>query len=157
MAMEIVYAHEHSRFEMFQRHSIFLAGPSPREEGQYNWRPEAIDALRYKGYRGTIFVPLPRDGTWRPDYDAQVDWELEHLDRASVIAFWIPRDLRNLPGFTTNVEFGLFARSGKIILGYPEQSPKMRYLHHVARKYKVPICYTLGDTLDMALVVLREK
>jgi hypothetical protein len=31
---------------------------------------------------------------------------------AAAILFWIPRGLRTLPGFTTNVEFGLDVTTG---------------------------------------------
>jgi hypothetical protein len=141
--MKIVYAHEHP--VSLPEHSIFLAGPSPREPSDYNWRPEALSILKKMEYPGTVYVPLPRSGEWLSDYDAQVDWELQYLEASRVIVFWVPRDLKHLPGFTTNIEFGLFVRSGKVVLGYPENAPKMRYLHRLADKYKVPVCCGTPD------------
>jgi hypothetical protein len=127
--MEVIYAHEHpvSRPGL----SIFLAGPSPRGNSDYDWRPEALDCLSSASFAGTVYVPLPRNGLYLPDYDhnAQVDWELKYLEDCDAIAFWIPRDVLKLPGFTTNVEFGLFVRTGKIVLGYPLEAQKMKYLH----------------------------
>ncbi len=133
--------------------SIFLAGPSPRGKGEHDWRKPACAWLDAAGFSGSVFIPLPRDGVYRPDYDhaAQIDWELEYLEKAGIIVFWIPRDLEALPGFTTNVEFGRFSRSGRALLGYPEHAPKMRYLHHIAKLDGVPVFHTLEATLSAAL------
>ena len=132
--------------------SIFLAGPSSRSNRHYDWRPEALECLEGLGFDGAVFIPLPRDtGTDESfDYEAQTDWELNHLDQSSSIAFWIPRDLKNLPGFTTNVEYGIFLKSGEIVLGYPESAAKMKYLHKVATRYGVPIRNTLASTMRQA-------
>ena len=149
--MEVVYAHEEQPKPAKQ--SLFLAGPSPRNPGDPNWRPRALTLLAER-FKGTVFVPLPRNGQWLPDYDAQIEWELRHLTSASVIAFWIPRDLKTLPGFTTNVEFGMYLKSGKIVLGSPPETPKMRYLESVARGNGVPVYHTLENTLCGALALL---
>lgn len=151
--MNILYAHEH--LENKGLPSIFLAGPSPRKKDDINWRPEALSVLERLGFRGDVFVPLPRSGEWHPDYDAQIEWELEHLFLATVIAFWVPRDLTRLPGFTTNVEYGLFLLSKKIVLGYPPDAEKMRYLDFVARKFGVPFFNTLEETLKAAVSMTR--
>lgn len=152
--MKLLYALEHS--EVKER-SLFLAGPSPRGHGEPDWRKDAVAWLEAAGYDGTVFIPLPRDGVYRADYDhvAQIDWELEHLEKAGAIVFWIPRDLKLLPGFTTNVEFGRFSRSGRAVLGYPEIAPKMRYLHHLAVLDGVPVFHTLEETLGAAVETLR--
>ncbi len=134
-------------------HSIFLAGPSPRGRGEDDWRRPALAWLEAAGFDGAVHIPLPRDGVYRPDYDhaGQIDWELAHLETAGAIVFWIPRDLETLPGFTTNVEFGRFSRSGRAILGYPKGAPRMRYPHHIAGLDGVPVFHTLEETLKAAL------
>ena len=146
--LEIVYAHE-----TWDKHQscIFLAGPSPRGIEHYNWRPQAIEILKRLEFNGAVFIPLPRDGNWLNDAEGQIAWELKYLNRASSIAFWIPRDKDNLPGFTTNVEFGMFLKSRKIVLGYPPEAVKMGYLHTVAEMESVPITTTLEETLREAI------
>jgi len=153
--MNIVYAHEVPNDT--KAPSIFLAGPSPRDPIHPNWRPEALNILTGLMFAGTIFIPLPRSGQWLPNYEAQVDWELAYLHAATVLAFWIPRDLKMLPGFTTNVEFGIYVNSGKIVLGFPLDAPKMRYLAHVARIHNVPVYHTLGQTMVGALNLLQKR
>jgi hypothetical protein len=156
-----LYAHEHPKQTSKKAHrpklGIFLAGPSPRGEEDYSWRPEALKYLAKKKFPGTVYIPLPRNGEWSKDYDGQVDWELKYLNEATVIAFWIPRDLKRLPAFTTNVEFGLYVRSGKIILGYPKGAPKMRYPHLLAQKNNVSVFHTLSATLDAAVKLAKKR
>jgi 8-oxo-dGTP pyrophosphatase MutT (NUDIX family) len=110
--------------------SIFLAGPSPRERAHPNWRAEAIEILERLGYQGVVFAPVWRDmndaGPF--NYDSQINWEKRWLNASDQIIFWVPRDLDTLPGFTTNVEFGMWLRSGKILLGSPLDAPKMEYM-----------------------------
>jgi hypothetical protein len=148
--MEVLYAHETLPTGPASP-GIFLAGPSPRGKRHHDWRPEALDHLSRAGFEGTVYVPLPRDGEWTKEYDAQVDWELKHLDLATAIAFWVPRDLVDLPGFTTNVEFGLYARSGKVTLGFPVEAPKMRYLAHVARLNGIGVFHGMRETMEDAV------
>lgn len=152
--MKLLYAHE--RINQEATRSIFLAGPSPRGHGEYDWRKQARIHLHRLGFDGVLYIPLPRDGVYQKDYDhtAQMEWELEHLEKARAIVFWIPRDLETLPGFTTNVEFGRFSRSGHTILGYPESAPKMKYLAHIAKIDDVPIFHTMEDTLKAAMDML---
>ena len=147
--MDIVYAYEHPVHGMYGP-SIFLAGPSPREESHPNWRPEALRILQEQGFGGVVYVPLPRDGVWSPEYEAQVHWEIAYLKQAHVIAFWVPRS-ELLPGYTTNVEYGEYLHSDKIVLGYPEGAPHMRYLHARALMAQVPIYHTLEETLAGAV------
>lgn len=131
--------------------SIFLVGPTPRSKEVKSWRPEAAEILNNLGFTGTVFIP--ENANWGPkdSYDDQVFWEWEALDQATTIACWIPRDLINMPAFTTNVEFGLYAKSGKLVLGYPREAPKMHYLNYLAQRYHVPVCHTLEETMTIAM------
>ena len=55
-------------------------------------------------------------------------WERIALTEAIVILFWIPRELPDMPAFTTNVEFGYLLHSGKVIYGHPNNAKKIKYL-----------------------------
>jgi 8-oxo-dGTP pyrophosphatase MutT (NUDIX family) len=150
--------------------SLFLCGPSLRpgqEDEIVSWRKEALEYLESKDYDGTIFCPETRSGKFDKDfsYDNQIEWEHKHLNMADVIAFWVPRDVSvdkngklKLPAFTTNVEFGAWASSGKIVFGCPEdlEKHKNKYLKYYADFYKVPGGDTLEETLDAALEMLDE-
>ena len=125
--MKIVYALQEPPATYSK--SVFLVGPTPRKEtGGESWRGAMIIALEKAGYDGVVFVPETEDGTWKHAYTDQIDWEQKYLYECDLILAWVPRDLEKMPAFTTNVEFGEFVRSGKLIYGRPDDAPKTRYL-----------------------------
>ena len=108
--------------------SIFLAGPTPRDNNIISWRKDACKYLEERGFDGVVYVPEFSD--WKPleSYNNQVMWEREALTEATVIVFWIPRKLPDMPAFTTNVEFGYWLHTGKVLYGRPDGAVKTRYL-----------------------------
>ena len=147
--MNVVYSDE---VPAIGHPSIFLAGPTPRRPEVPSWRPEALDLLRGLGFAGTVLVPERRDWAARFSYLDQVEWEYAGLENCSVIAFWVPRDVQQLPGFTTNVEFGRYVGSGRCVYGRPDNAPHTRYLDWLYRKLtgREPQS-TLQGTLSAAL------
>jgi len=65
--------------------------------------------------------------------------------------FWIPRNLESMPAFTSNIEFGEFLHSGKIILGYPETAHKMRYLKERCIMHDVQYFHTMEEVANCAI------
>lgn len=154
--MRIVYSNETAP-DSFTK-SIFLAGPTPRKASVKSWRPDALKILTDKKYDGVVFVPEFRGGK-KPDgwtYEEQCKWEHKCLDMADIILFWVPRNLRTMPAFTTNVEFGIYAHSGKIVLGSPKNAPKMSYFKFMSDKFAIPRFNSLESTLSHALEIIGE-
>ncbi|KWT98497.1 MULTISPECIES: nucleoside 2-deoxyribosyltransferase domain-containing protein [unclassified Variovorax] len=132
--------------------SIFLAGPTPRDAATKSWRPQALEILRGLDFDGKVFVPETVGGGLPPNtYDPQVQWEWQALNQATVVVFWVPRDVATLPGFTTNTEFGLLAASSKLLLGFPGDAQKMRYLDRLAQRYHIPVHADLAELLEAAV------
>lgn len=133
--------------------SIFLAGPTPRKKDIKSWRKEAIKIFEELNFNGTLFIPEFRSNKFDFEKEKQIEWESKCLIKADIIIFWIPRDLNDLPGFTTNVEFGYWINKepNKIILGYPKNTPKIDYLEYYAKKYNVPISNELKETILFSL------
>jgi len=118
---------------------IFLVGPTPRSPEVKSWRPEALFALDNAGFGGSIYVPETSDGQWKHDYIDQVQWEhdaLEHCRKHGAILAWVPRQLENMPAFTTNVEFGLYVKDECFFYGRPDEAPKNRYLDWVYKEFR---------------------
>jgi len=130
--------------------SIFLAGPMSRT-GATNWHKDACEILKKKGFDGTVFCPSAYEGP----YEGQVNWENTHLNMADVILFWVPRTT-DMPAFTTNIEWGEWFKSSKVVLGYPPDAFKMRYLDLKARQNGIPVSSTLEQTIDTALALLNS-
>lgn len=147
--MNLIYATE--SLESLNSKSIFLAGPTPRSKEVETWRNDAIEILTSLGFDGDVLIPEPRNGQFTHSYDSQIDWELEGLTKSGVIVFWIPRELNLMPALTTNVEFGAWYKSGKIVLGSPLTAVKMNYLIYVAELEDIKHHDTLKSTLEEAL------
>jgi len=148
--MQIVYAKE--TLPQMSTLGIFLAGPTPRRKDVQSWRPDALHILEEHRYEGTVYVPEARDGIWKPnEYEMQVEWEEAALNKAACILFWVPRKMGTLPGLTTNVEFGVWQDSGKVVLGAPLDAEKVRYLLYYAMKLRIPTARTLEATVALAI------
>lgn len=93
-----------------------------------SWRKEACQILDQLNFNGIVYVP--EFSTWKSKehYVDQALWEREALTGSTVIVFWIPRSFPDMPAFTTNVEFGYWLHSGKVIYGRPIGALKTKYL-----------------------------
>lgn len=129
--------------------SVFLAGPTLRDNpGRLTpWRDEAIGVFKDFCFDGSLYVPEPYGG----NYKEQILWEERHLDLCDCVLFWVPRNMKTLPGLTTNVEFGDWMRSGKVVLGFPSDAEHVSYLAHKAEKYSIPTSNCLVETVRSAI------
>lgn len=122
-----------------QHPSIFLAGPSLRGgKFQGSWREKAVNFLNGMGFNGYVYVPESIKGVYQENeisFEETTRWEWDRLKDCDVILFWVPRDDKDLPGFTTNIEFGRYTalRPGNVILGYPETASRMKYMELLYR------------------------
>jgi len=167
--MQIVYGLEKPP-ESFSK-SVFLAGPTPRSPKVQSWRPQAIEMLEKKEYDGVVFVPENRPESKDaviPD-NGYPEWEHQAMNMSDLVLFWVPRDLSliaddsnpenmvpKMPGLTTNVEYGLFAHSGKSLFG-PILGDKNKYLSFVGNKFHIPQFYTLEEMLNEAVLKILQE
>lgn len=146
--------------------SVFLAGPTYRinDDNCYipkSWRDDAISIFKDLKFDGIIYSPewinnvKPNDWT----YDKQVEWEVAALNAADIILFWIPRDMKDLPALTTNIEFGEWMHSGKIIVGAPSDAEKMDYIKSRCNlnEDKIPFIDNLEDLIELAIDMCESK
>jgi len=152
--MKLVYAMEDAP-ESFKK-SVFLAGPTPRDKGIESWRPSVIKELKEQGYNGVVFIPESKNGEWKQAYDDQIEWEEEAMNKSDCILFWVPRNLDTMPAFTTNVEFGEQFKTGKVVLGFPKNADKMRYLEARAKEEGVPVTNTIKSTVKACLSLIGD-
>lgn len=150
--LHIAYAQQ--ELPQFCKRSIFLAGPTPRDADTPSWRPEAIEILKKMDFKGWVFVPEMENG-WTSDfeYGDQIEWEHNALQRAKIILFWVPRDVKNMPAFTTNIEWGYWMAKNpnKLVLGYPKKAQKMKYMEYYADKLGIPSTNKLKDAIEIAV------
>lgn len=138
--------------------SIFLAGPTPRSQDIESWRVQAIEILKNLKFNGVVYVPERNLDDRTFDYNNQVNWEKEALEKADVIVFWVPRSLPDMPAFTTNVEFGFWIAKNpaKVVYGRPNNSVKNRYLDlmYQIQTSRQPLS-TLKQTLTDAISLIK--
>ena len=153
-SIRAIYAEEDIHTEDFK---VFLAGPTPRDRHTRSWRPSMLNALKMANFHGTVYLPEKRKKQDGYNYVDQVKWEEWALDEADLIIFWVPRDLERMPAFTTNIEFGEWMKSGKVVLGYPESAVKMKYMRHKAEQNGIPTYNDMDKLAERVVKLSTEK
>lgn len=155
--MEVAYAKEERPEGCEWKKSIFLAGPSPRGgDKSASWRPEAMRLLEEAGFKGVVFNPEPRE-EFQGDYLDQVEWEQEMRLAADIILFWVPREMPDMPAFTTNVEFGEDYKRRKALYGRPDWAFKTSYLDVLYRQTGREPASHLSDLIEQAIEFLKPS
>lgn len=146
--------------------SIYLAGINTKSTYNKSWREEAIDILKDFEYDGVVFFPeddpdgefkFPDKNTNPKEYEDQIRWERKWLNAVDCILFWIPRE--DNKGLITNVEFGTFINSGKIVVGSikdKEKTDDNNYLKILAKEYNIDWQYSLGNCVRLALDIIDK-
>ena len=117
------------------KESIFLAGPIPRKNEVKNWKEDAIKYLEILKYDGIVYIPEKQNKkVVEGDLD-ETNWEINAMTNAKKIVFWIPRKFPDMLGLTTNIEFGMWLSSSKILYGRPDDSYMNEYLDLMYEKY----------------------
>ena len=144
--------------------SIFLAGPIERRKvGKrptlLRWRDTAT-ALLLEAHPFSDLAIFNPEWDTRPDgwaYEMQVEWEIAALRKATCILCWIPRQLPDLPAFTTNVEVGEWLNSVKLVVGAPPTAPHTRYIKYRRQRLDLPWYDTLEDCCTSAISIIGGK
>jgi hypothetical protein len=139
--MNLIYAPE--KIDVTDWHSVFLAGPTPRDPSVASWRPKAIQLFSDMKFNGSLYIPEPRNGGFDQDDEARSEWEHLGIANAGAVLFWVPRDIAGgMPGFTTNVEFGWVVRMvyeeghpDRVFYGRPDHAEECKYLDWLYHRY----------------------
>ncbi|MDB4962563.1 MAG: hypothetical protein JWP01_2562 [Myxococcales bacterium] len=96
------------------------------------------------------------DASWRqsidePRFREQVEWELDGLDRADVIAMWFAPETR---APITLLELGLYARSGKLVVGCPDGFWRKGNVEIVCARVGISLADTWGSFVTTVLRAL---
>lgn len=156
--MKLVFADDSLPTEVTK--TIFLAGPNPRyKNGDVvlrTWRHDVLEELERIGYDGHVFIPMPIGSFYGEtvsgavaDYDHQIEWEDAAMMRADVILMWVDRT-PILRGLTTNIEFGKYLESGRLIYGRPDTADGCRYLDEQIQKRRKEAYTSLADIVKEA-------
>lgn len=98
------------------------------------------------------------DASWKqaianPVFREQVEWELNAQEQASLIAmYFAPPTLAPI----TLLELGLFARSGKVIIGCPDAYWRKGNVEVVSARYGIPLVNTLEELVQLTRKRLHD-
>lgn len=129
--------------------SVFLAG-SIDMGAAVDWQQEVTDALSEL----PVAVFNPRrddwDSSWKQDisddkFREQVEWEHDHMDKASVIAFYFdPKGQAPI----TLMELGMHCADGKAVVCCPEGYWRRGNVQVLCARHNVPMVDTLEDLIE---------
>ena len=154
--------------------TIFLAGPTVRGNQPHltSWRFKAVEIFEELGFTGNLILP---------EFSSKVEsdkgkkcvplWELNGLQKAHCILFWVPRTrdidpltgLSGLIALTTNWELGYWMGRNmeKVIYGRPDDAFRISYLdtmweaiepyNQQFNSGKAPVFNTLEDTIKASI------
>lgn len=119
---------------------VFLAGSIEMGSAQ-DWQTQLaadlsdVDAVALNPRRDEW------DASWRqsidePRFREQVEWELDGLERADVIAMWFAPETR---APITLLELGLHARGGKVVVGCPPGFWRRGNIEIVCARFGLPL------------------
>ncbi|MCJ7560971.1 nucleoside 2-deoxyribosyltransferase domain-containing protein [Candidatus Bathyarchaeota archaeon] len=126
-------------FHQLKNQSCFLAG-SIEMGTATQWQKQVVSKLKNEDV--TILNPRRDDwdSTWEqnisnPQFRQQVEWELEAMECADVIAMYFDPKAKSP---ITLLELGLFAKSKKLIVCCPEGYWRKGNVDVVCSKYHIP-------------------
>ncbi len=145
-----------------EKKTVFLIGPSPRNADIKSYREGFESALASLDPDGEWAIFNPEgdafDPTRGPDYAL---WELEMLERCSVIVIGLNTQQDTMPGLTTRVEAGLMLGKGRsnLVVWRPKGSWRTRYIWDRAMSLgeQGPICLATEDSETEAMLRLAQE
>lgn len=123
-----------------------------------NWQADLIAVLSDRD--PTILDPRREewDASWRqsidePKFRGQVEWELDGLERADLVAMWFAPETK---APITLLELGLHARSGKVIVGCPDGYWRKGNVEIVCARFSLPLVGEWGAFVAAVRARLRD-
>jgi hypothetical protein len=138
------------------RKSVFLAGSIEMGVAE-DWQ-SAIEQLLIKE---DIAIINPRREGWDASWEQkisnvkfrnQVVWELDGLEKCDVVAMYFDENTKSPISI---LEFGLFARSGKMIVCCPAEFYRAANIDIVCTKYGVKQVETLQELSEAVIQALK--
>ena len=141
------------------KNAIFLAGPCPRPNyREADWREKIYDLFDALEFRGILINPTnDKFDTYNSDeLRLQTDWEHEGMKRASAIIFWMDRS-NDHPGFTTNVEIGMWLGKKGVFAAMPPECTKNanRYIRIKLEEAGQKVYDSLEDVIQAVVADLN--
>ena len=137
---------------------IFLAGSIEMDKAE-NWQQRLSQSLH--GINALLLNPRREswDSSWdqsieNPHFRAQVEWELDGLDRADIIVVYFDPNTKSP---ITLLEVGLHASSGKMLVCCPDGFWRKGNIEIVCDRYSIPLLNTFTALIESLTVQLNPE
>jgi len=145
--------------EIGNRFTVFLAGSIEMGKAE-NW--QAKMEKEFSKFDNVCLLNPRRDdwdSDWKqeitnPEFNQQVNWELDALEKADLIVFYFSPETQSP---ITLLELGLFARSGKLVVCCPNGFWRKGNIDIVCEKYNVPQVKSIEKLVDHARFVIAKR
>ena len=136
------------------RPKVFLAGSIEMGKAG-DWQQQVQQALADEG----VLMLNPRRADWNPAWRAeadepefrrQVEWELAALEQADLVLMYFTPGTQSP---ITLLEFGLYARSGRLLVAAPQGFWRKGNLDITGDRYGVP----RYDDLDALIAAVKQR
>ena len=156
--MNLIYNNDDINFDI-TKNTIFLAGPTSRINCHDSWRKNASKYLEEFGFNGNIIIPEPKNCIVSNNIDknTQIEFERQYLSMSNIILFWIPRNNSELIGLTTNIEFGEWYNSNKVVVGFPDDSIKNDYIKYIIDENNLDFYNNLEELCKISVDKLNRN
>jgi len=128
---------------------VFLAGSIEMGKA-VDWQKEIEDKL--KDFDVTLFNPRRDDwdSSWEqsidnPEFEEQVTWELDSLDKSDKIVFFMDKDTKSP---ITLIELGLHARQSNCCVYCPDGFWKKGNVDIVCKRFNIPMVDSIDGLVD---------
>lgn len=142
----VIHPHENEPENLKDFTTVFLAGTIDMGNS-VDWQMVAATLFREK--KGKYILYNPRQAEWHPEregeMDYQVNWELEHLEKAQHILMVF---LAGSQSPITLLELGLHARDGKLHVVCPEGYFRYDNVRITCQRYGVPLYKTVEEAVQ---------
>ena len=138
--------------------TIFLAGSIEMGKAE-DW--QAVIPQIFKDREELIFLNPRRndwDSSWEqtessPQFSEQVNWELDHLDKADIIFMYFSPETKSPISL---LELGLYATSCKIIVCCPDGFYRKGNVDIVCSRYNIPLYNTMESAIGRLRTELKD-
>lgn len=141
----IIYSHG-------ENSSLFLAGSIEMGTAE-KWQEKVVKALSDKNI--VIFNPRREnwDNSWdksidNPKFKEQVDWELDFLEKASIVLFYFDPNTKSP---ISMMELGLVDKDKPVIVCCPKGFWKRGNIEIVCKRHDLIFCETLDEAIKHLL------
>jgi hypothetical protein len=138
--------------------TVFLAGSIEMGAAE-NWQNTVIDSLH--DFDVKFFNPRREswDSSWiqeecNPEFNQQVNWELNQLESADFILMNFCKDTKSPISL---LELGLFANRGNLVVVCPREFWRSGNVQIICTRYRIPLYERLEDGIGGLKTLLYQR